>query len=259
MMHDADLKGDKLPKLRERVDRMLGQLHEEFYKTVDGGSHLATAEQINREYYKRHVIEIILRLRMKRWIDALTIHYFTKHEPFLAKKWAQYTEDEMLHDRMFVKDLEQMGITLEDVYREKPLFSTKLLQGYFYYGLEHEGRPLASLCSSYFIEKMSQVTQPRWLENVENRLGKGSAKGQIAHVNHDKEDDHVSFVWNVIATFVKSESDEEEIVGHIHNVYKLFCAFYTELYHTTIAKTDASSAIIGQLAKARHMDAPQTS
>jgi hypothetical protein len=251
MMHDSDLRGDKLPRLRARVDRTLGQLHEEFYRTVDGAGHLGKAENIDREYYKRHVIEIILRLRMKRWIDALTIHYFTKHEPFLAKKWAQYTEDEMLHDRMFVKDLEHMGITLEDVYREKPMFSTKLLQGYFYYGLEHEGRPLASLCSSYFIEKMSQVTQPGWLENIEKRLGKDSARGQIAHVNHDKEDDHVSFVWNVIATFVKTEADEEEVVAHIQNVYKLFAAFYTELYHTTIARTDATRAMVGHLAASR--------
>ncbi|HEU4787905.1 MAG TPA: hypothetical protein VFS57_10860 [Gemmatimonadaceae bacterium] len=247
MINDSDLKGERLPELRGRVDHMLDQLHEEFYRTVPGGSHLATADKIDREYYRRHIIEIILRLRMKRWIDALTIHYFAKHEPFLAKKWAQYTEDEMLHDRMFVKDLERIGTTLEDVYREKPMFSTKILQGYFYYGLEHEGRPLASLCSSYFIEKMSQVVQPGWLENVEKRMGKGAAHGQLAHINHDKEDDHVSFVWNVIATFVKSEADKEEIIVHIHNVYKLFCAFYTELYQTTIAKTDTVAPVVAQL------------
>ncbi|NUT53637.1 MAG: hypothetical protein HOV94_41070 [Saccharothrix sp.] len=213
---------------------MLRDMVERFYREVEGGDHLYRAKDINLDYYKRHTIEIILRLRMKRWIDALTIHYFTKHNPVLAKKWAAYTEDEMLHDSMFAKDLERVGVSKEEIYSTEPLFTTKLLQGYFYYGLEHEGRPLASLASSYFIENVSLMTQPKWIENIEDVLGSGMAKGQQAHVDHDLEDDHSDFVWDVLMSFVESEDDKRRIVDHITNVYRLFCAFYLELYQRTV-------------------------
>ncbi|MBB5957155.1 hypothetical protein FHS29_003748 [Saccharothrix tamanrassetensis] len=225
---------EKHAEFKKEVDALLHDMVERFYREVEGADHLFRAKEINLGYYKRHVVEIILRLRMKRWIDALTIHYFTKHNPVLAKKWCAYTEDEMLHDSMFAKDLERVGVGKEEIYSTEPLFTTKLLQGYFYYGLEHEGRPLASLASSYFIENVSLMTQPKWIANVEERLGAGTAKGQQAHVDHDLEDDHGDFVWNVLMTFVETEDDKRRIVEHITNVYKLFCAFYTELYQRTV-------------------------
>lgn len=235
----------KHAEFQSQVDEMLRDMVHRFYQEIDGADHLYSSAEINMDYYKRHTVEIILRLRMKRWIDALTIHYFTKNNPVLAKKWCAYTEDEMLHDSMFAKDLERVGISREEIYSTEPMFTTKLLQGYFYYGLEHEGRPLASLSSSYFIENVSLMTQPDWIKNVESVLGAGMAKGQQAHVDHDLEDDHSDFVWNVLMTFVESEDDKRRILDHITNVYTLFCAFYQELYEKTIN----GSADLGTVAK----------
>ncbi len=236
-------------EFKQEVDAMLRNMVERFYREVEGADHLWRGQQINMDYYKRHIIEIILRLRMKRWIDALTIHYFTKHNPVLAKKWCAYTEDEMLHDSMFAKDLERVGVTKDEIYSTEPMFTTKLLQGYFYYGLEHEGRPLASLSSSYFIENVSLMTQPKWIENVESVLGSGIARGQQAHVNHDLEDDHTDFVWNVLMTFVETEDDKRRIIEHITNVYKLFCAFYLELYLRTVKGATNDASVVEILAR----------
>jgi hypothetical protein len=237
----------KNPEFKRRIDLLLRSFVSDFYGRVPGADHLLSAKEINLEYYKRNLIEIILRLRMKRTIDALTIHYFTKHNPRLAKKWAHYTDDEMLHDALFAADLAKVGVSKETIYSTEPAFSTKLLQGYFYYGLEHEGRPLASLASSYFIETVSLLTQPKWIENVGSSLGSEVTRGQQAHVDHDTDDDHTSFVWNVIMSFVHSKDDEEAVVNHITNVYKLFCAFYTELYQMTIGPDSGSDEALRML------------
>ena len=231
MIKDIDFNKTALPELKKKMDMTLQDMVGRFYTSVPGATYLKDSKDINVEYYKRSVVEIILRLRMKRTIDALTIHYFTKNNPFLAKKWSQYTEDEMLHDRMFAADIERLGMSTDDIYDTEPFFSTKLLQGYFYYGLEHEGRPLASLVSSYFIEKMSVYTQPAWMENVENVLSKGSAKGHLAHLKHDIEDDHSDFVWNVLSTFISTDEDEKRVVDHLENVFQLFCSYYTEIHN----------------------------
>jgi hypothetical protein len=220
-------------KLRNEVDSHIDQLIQRFYEEVPNARHMMSAKELNMDYYKRNLIEIILRLRMKRTIDGLTITYFTRHDPVLAKKWCQYTEDEMLHDRMFASDLDKVGVSKDEIYSQEPLLSTKLLQGYFYYGLEHEGRPLASLCSSYFIETTSQKTQPKWLDHIETVLGKDKIKGQRAHVNHDADDDHVDFVWDVLMTFVKDEDDARQVFAHLDNVYELFCMYFRELHAVT--------------------------
>ena len=223
-------------QIRERVDSFLDELINNFYQNVPFARHQLEDTNINLEYYKRHNIETILRLRMKRVIDGLTIHYFTKHNRMLAKQWCHYTEDEMLHDKMFAKDLEHVGVSLDQINSTEPLLATKLLQGYFYYGIEHEGRPLASLCSSYFIEYTTQETQPMWLDNLEKILGTEKIKGQRSHVNHDLKDDHIDFVWDVLSTFIVTPQDEEDLFKHLSNIGKLFVMYFQELYELTIKK-----------------------
>jgi hypothetical protein len=223
-------------ELRGKVDKHIDHLISQFYEEVPYARHMMTESEINLDYYKRNLIEIILRLRMKRTIDGHTITYFTKKDPVLAKKWCQYTDDEMLHDRMFASDLERVGVSRDEIYSKEPLLATKLLQGYFYYGLEHEGRPLASLSSSYFIELTSQKTQPKWLDHLEKVLGADKIKGQRAHVNHDADDDHVDFVWDVLSTFIKDEKDEAQLFTHLDSVYTLFRMYFTELYELTAKK-----------------------
>ena len=227
--------------VRQKLDEKLDGLIARFYQSVPSARHQVSGEPIDLAYYKRHNIETILRLRMKRRIDALTIHYFTKHNPALAKVWADYTSDEMLHDRMFAKDLEAVGVAREEIYAKEPLLATKLLQGYFYYGLEHEEKPFASLASSYFIEYTTAKTQPAWIDNLEKLLGAEKVKGQRAHLGHDLEDHHIDFVWNVLATFVNTPEDEAKLLEHIDNIYHLFCMYFAEL-HALVAKGKNSEA-----------------
>lgn len=223
---------------RDFVHQELYKKLDYFYQNIPYARHLEVAESVDEAYFVRHQIEIILRLRMKRIIDALTIHYFTKESPMLAKKWAAYTDDEMLHDKMFIKDLEKCGLTYDEVYETEVFFSTKLLQGYFYYGLEHEGNPLASLTSSYFIEYMSTIVLPGWNKHVADKLGIEKVRGSTAHVDHDLQDSHVDFVWSVLSNFITSVDVEKKIIQHIDNIFRLFCMFYEELYAKTICKID---------------------
>jgi hypothetical protein len=222
-------------ELRARVDASIDGFIARFHQEVPGALDQARGNEINMDYYRRNLVEIILRLRMKRTIDALTIHYFTRKNPRLAKKWCEYSGDEMLHDSMFAADLERVGMPHDSIYAHEPLLSTKLLQGYFYYGIEHEGKPLASLCSSYLIEYASQKTQPQIIANLERVLGPEYVKGQRAHVQHDEDDDHIDFVWEVLTQTANLPEEEPKIFAHIENVYKLLAMYYRELHQVTQA------------------------
>ena len=227
---------DQHAALRAQVDQLINDCIARF-QDIPGIHQQLHADAINLPYYKRNLIEIILRLRMKRTIDALTIHYFTKRAPRLAKRWSEYTADEMLHDELFAADLAQVGVTRDAIYSTTPMLATKLLQGYFYYGLEHEGIPLASLCSSYLIEYASLKTQPALIDNVERLLGAQCVKGQRAHLAHDDHDNHTDFVWDVLVQTACLPHDAARILDHVRHVYQLFEMYYRELYAATLPES----------------------
>ena len=234
-------KVDARPDLRKRTDTLMRRMVEDFYKTVPYATHLKDSKNINQDYYKRHTIEIILRLRMKRTCDALAIQYFTKHDPIRAQAWSKYADDEMLHDTMFfVKDLKKIGVSAEEIYGTYPLFSTNLLTGYYQWGLEYENSPLILITSVYFVEYLTALTQPSWLDNLEKSMGGNLLRGARGHVKLDIDEDHDDFVWKVLASLIKSTEDEERMLYHMTNIGKLWVAFFYELYNLTIKNKEFS-------------------
>lgn len=228
------------PELRKKVDAVLDTFIKDFYETVPYAQHQKNSSELNLDYYKRHNIETILRLRRKRTVDALAIKYFTKVDPVQAKAWAHYTDDEMLHDRLFAADLAKVGVTKDQIYSTEPLLSTKLLTGYLQYGMEFEDSPLALITSVYFVEYVTTRTQPDWLDNLGTVLGEDNVKGARAHVNTDLDDDHDDFVWRVLSTLVTSDADEQKVIEHLNHVYWLWKLYFVELHQlTVVGKSDA--------------------
>lgn len=230
------------PELRETVDAKLNAFIADFYLEAPYAQHLLNGSDIDMPYYKRHTIETILRIRRKRTIDAHAIRYFTLHDPETAKEWAEYTDDEMLHDQLFLADLQKVGIERDEVYATEPFLATKLLNGYFLYCLEFEGTPLAAIASSYFLEYTTRLTQPDWLDNLEKTLGEDNVQGARTHVNYDIEEDHTGDVWNTLMSLVKTPEDEARLMRHMDHLYKLFVMYFVEAYEATAKDFAAKEA-----------------
>lgn len=211
-------------KANARLDAMIAS----FYEAAPAVRHLATSSTIDKQLFERHTIETILRIRLARIADSKVIQHFTRTDPFAAQKWSKYTEEEMLHDRLFLKDLKNLGVSEEAVYSTDPLLATKLLQGYLYYTIEHEG-PRGLLSKSYFVEYTTKRTQAAWNGNVKRALGEQAVKGAEAHLNYDLAEDHSTDVWNVLMTVVKTPEDEARVLYHLEVYYGLFLAYFNEL------------------------------
>ena len=229
------------PELRTKIDQFLTGLISRFYREVPFASHMLTSDKLNMDYYRRHNVETVLRIRLKRVVDALAIRYFTKHDPVRAKIWAHYMDEEMLHDRLFVRDLKTVGMTEAEIYGHGPLLATKLLMGYLLYVQEYEETPLALIASVYFVEYVTTRTQPQWLDNLERLLGKDKIQGARQHCSIDVDDKHEDLVWSVLVSLMKTPADEDKAIEHMMNVYKLYVAYFTELYHISVQGQPASS------------------
>lgn len=221
------------PAFRAQVDRKLDDFIARYRQGDPYTSKQPHSREMHLEYYKRDLIEVVLRIRMRRIIDALVIHYFTKHDPVQAKRWSKYTEEEMLHDTLFAKDLERLGLQRESIYGHEPFLSTKLLQGYLYYTLETEG-PRGTLVYSYSVEYTSRKTQPARLAQLEQLLGREMIHGARTHLNYDIEEDHSHFVWNVLMSQVKSPDDERRVLDHMDDFFGLLCGYSHELYTAAV-------------------------
>ena len=150
---------------------------ETFYEATPAAHYLATSSTIDRSLFARHTIETSLRIRLARIADSKVIQQFTRTNPFAAQKWCKYTEERMLHDRLFLKDLKHLGVNEETVYGTDPLLATKLLQGYLYYTIEHEG-PRGLLSKAYFVEYILKKTQAAVDRQRQARARRASRQGR---------------------------------------------------------------------------------
>lgn len=250
------------PEFHARTNARLDKMIELFYESSPAARYLATSSSIDKKLFARHTIETILRIRLARIADAKVIHQFAKSDPFAAQKWSKYTEEEMLHDRLFLKDLKNLGVSEESVYATDPLLATKLLQGYLYYTIEHEG-PRGLLCKSYFVEYTTKKTQAMWNGNVKRALGEQAVKGAEAHLNYDLAEDHSADVWNVLMTVVNSPEDEARVLAHLEVYYGLFVAYFGELAASAqldlggAAPHPASATVWGAQRAAQVADTPR--
>jgi len=217
-----------LNEIRESSEKIMREMLVSISNDSKMANYFKESSNIHVDSYITHTVQTILRIRLARIADAKVLVTLTKENPVLAQKWAKYAEEEMLHDRLFLTDIESLGANAVSVYNTPPFVSTKLLQGYLYYTIEHEG-PLGLLTKSYFLEYMTLHTQGAWNSNLEKNFGPGSLDGAISHLDLDGEEDHVGDVWDVLSNELRNETDVEKFLEHLNVYYKLFIEYLNEL------------------------------
>lgn len=221
------------PEFRERVNALLIKFEDEFYKKAANAQKMLSTDSFNLELYKRLNVETILRINLRRAVDPLIANYWASRDPQLCKEWCLYGAEEGRHDRMFARDLHDVGMTDEDIYGSKPTFATELLNGYFYYTLATEG-PLATMVSAFYLEYVAGKTQPDWLDGIEKHIGTEKTKGARAHLAQDIEESHVDWAWNTVMRAINTKDDEEKFVAHLTKINALVVSSFVEVSQTTL-------------------------
>jgi hypothetical protein len=213
------------PEFNAAANLRLDGMIEAFYDATPAARYLATTTTIDRDLFIRHTIEAILRIRLARIADSKVIQHFARTNPFAAQHWSRYIEQVMLHDRLFLRDLKSIGVTEQAVFGTDPLLATKLLQGYLYYTIEHEG-PCGILSESYFVAYLTRKALALWTGGVKHVMGDQA----VAEVHLDeREEDHSTRVWNVLMAVVKTPEDEARVLYHLEVCCGLFIAYFNEL------------------------------
>ncbi|MCA1222214.1 iron-containing redox enzyme family protein [Streptomyces sp. 8L] len=240
--------GDRTPflsstasaKLRTEIDEQLDQQVLEWYANVPEAAHLEGAN-VDSAYYKRNLIETAWRIRMLRVSEAKALVEIAKTSPEAAQVWANYEQEEMLHDELFIDDLAKAGVSREEFLATEPYLSTKLLTGYFSYLLDHEG-PLGVVAYSYLVEYVNVKLEPKKLEALKKSVGEANIGGQINHSHTDINDDHPGEVWAAVRHLLRSQDDIDSFKRYLREHQQLLAQYFEELYLDTIARAEKQPA-----------------
>lgn len=231
------------PQFRARVEAQLQELLQGYYRQSSDQQKMLEQDGFDLELYKRHNIETVLRICLRRAIDPLVAAHWATRNPKLCQEWGLFGAEESWHDRMFARDLHQSGVSDEEIYATRPTFATELLNGYFYFTLATEG-PLATMVSAFYLESLARRTQPGWLDRVEAHIGVDKTRGARAHLLTDEEDEHIELTWNMIMNAIETEQDEERFLHHLIKINSLFMAYASEVYQSVHGSgADAAQAV----------------
>jgi pyrroloquinoline quinone (PQQ) biosynthesis protein C len=219
-------------EFRAKIDVFIAQKLEEWYQKVPFANHLESGA-VSKPYYRRHLIETVLRIRMNRMAQSDAISAMCRVSPEAAQIWAQYQMEEMLHDELFANDAEKIGVSVDEVVATEPFFSTKLLEGFYYYINKHE-KIIGVPCYSYLVEHVNVALDPKRLESLSKSFGNAAIKGAKSHAHTDVQDDHPGEVWAVIWRLIRCEEDMQDVYKYIEEFLSLLGMYYRELYEVTL-------------------------
>ena len=227
-------------KLRAEIDAIIDRQIDQWYETVPYAAHLE-GKSVDSEYYRRHLVETAWRIRLLRVSESKALAEIAKRSPEAAQIWANYEREEMLHDELFIQDLERAGVTREQFLATEPYLSTKLLTGFFSYLLDHEG-PLGVVAYSYLVEYVNVKLEPRKIEALKESVGETNISGQISHSHTDINDDHPGEVWQAIRFLLRSDEDVQSLKRYLDEHQTILALYFKELYEDKILPLEKKAA-----------------
>jgi len=225
-----------LAKFREAFEKQCEEEVALFFRTVPHAEHLTDpSTDLDETYYIRHRVETIKRIQMTARTDALALVALIREHYDLARKWAKYTLQEMNHDLMFLRDLKEHGYSQEQVVAIAPFEATKHLGIYLENSINTYG-PIAAVAYSLFVEWNSDRYSKKTVEKAMKKYSSKHTAGAKAHVHFDEDQDHYQLIVEIAYRLIENDGHARQLFQITKDISALFRAYFTELYHHTIAQ-----------------------
>jgi hypothetical protein len=219
--------------LRQEVDRILA--------TVPYASHLTEDNQeLDEEYYIRHRVETIKRIRMTSKTDALALAHMVDEDYEAARLWGRYTAQELNHDLLYIKDLRQHGYTDEMIAAIEPFQSTMAMIEYLTNKIEGIGS-LPAVVYSIFFEWNSEQASAKVVEKAEKKYSPSFVSGSKAHLGIDQTQDHYGMMLDIAHKLLAKYGDEKILIDLLKEISVLISDYFRELYEKTVVQRQIKS------------------
>lgn len=218
---------------RDDVESLLVREMERMFDTVPFTREFHAGTATDADYYRRHIVEIILRIRLNNEVDAYSLYRMGSRHDRLAQKLARYLEEEYGHDAMFLQDARRLGLSREEALSTPPFFATDLLIGFLYHSIDVDG-PMPTMVWNWFVEWYSDRYNERITCKAEEHLGRDVVRGARAHLAFDEDEGHVELMFSTVADVVRSGRDAEKVKQYLVRFVRLVGMYFQELHDATI-------------------------
>ncbi|MBX8475859.1 hypothetical protein K5D38_13795 [Pseudomonas cichorii] len=218
-----------LKKLESTVDTCLDA---EFKKdNIMGEFH--QGDWFNEHYYKRHILECVIRIHMNNELDARAVQVAAVDNISAAKQLSYYLYDEFGHDEMFGQDLTTYGYSKSDVQAEFAFPETWKLMGYLNLCVSKFG-PLPAITWDWFLEYYGDKYSSFITQKASANMGQPAVSGAASHVAFDEAEDHSGMMNNMLASVIKDEKDLDKAVVHIKAFIPMVGEYFQALRASTL-------------------------
>ncbi len=192
--------------------------------------HLGISTQ--KEFYKRHILETLLRIQINNDVDAYCLYKLGKKQQTLAGRLATYLVEEYGHDKLFQKDLSYFGMTQQDIENSQPFRSTYLLMDYLKGSIDRDGA-IPTVVWNYFVELYSDTYNQTITSKAASEFGSSYVNGSQSHLDIDELKDHVGLMEGMLSLSIKSSEDLELAKEYMTTFIYLISLYFKELYQAT--------------------------
>jgi hypothetical protein len=225
----------------ELIDAENSSLVRDLFLSVPFSTHLTGVdEELDSDYYLRHRVETVKRIRLTAKTDALSLAQMIDLDYEAARPWSRYIAEELDHDLLYLADLRQHGYTNEQVADIEPFPSTQRMLAYLHEQLREVG-PLAAVAYSVFVEWNSERGSQRVVEKAERQFSSRHVAGSRQHVGIDDEEDHYQVMVDVAYRLVSRLGDEQVLVRLLRDIAGFFGEYFLELYEATVGAREPAA------------------
>ena len=228
---------------RAELDDTLVTSLEQQFERVPMMREFHAGQWMHRDYYLRHLVEIVLRIRLNNEVDSYALSRVGSSDDHLAAILAQYLAEEYGHEHMFMRDIKQLGGTEQLVNETRPFLSTELLMGYLHLSVNKQG-PAPTTVWNYFVEWYSDRYNQVITDRARAEYGEDALRGSQAHLDFDEGHDHDELMWKVVDRAVNKWSDRETALRYAKAFVTLSGDYFAELYESTVT-VPAGPALAG--------------
>ncbi len=230
-----------MSKIRTNLESIAEEKMEELFERVPKAREFHAGHWIEHDYYRRHLVETVLRIRLNNEVDAYALYKIGARDNKLAAVLAQYLAEEYGHEGMFLRDIEHFGLTKSDVDAVAPFLATDELIGYLYLSIKRDG-PLPTMIWNWFVEWYSERYNKVITQNAERIWGKEKVKGSMGHIQYDESHNHDDLMWAAVQRAIDDWGTVEKAENYLCEFVDLIARYFDQLHHATEMTADRKIA-----------------
>lgn len=226
---------------RKHLESVAKQEMEKMFTDIPMAREFHIGKWIDIEYYKRHLVETVLRIRLNNEVDAYALYKIGSKDNQLAAVLAQYLAEEYGHEGLFMRDITRFGLSNEALNSMLPFLSTEKLIGYLYHSINRDG-PLPTMIWNWFVEFYSDLYNKGITEKAATVFGDEKVKGSLGHIEYDESHDHDDLMWSAVERAIAGWGNMEKAETYLRNFVRMIGEYFGELHASTVAEPQLTAA-----------------